>query len=347
MATRTSAERAPSAPRAGWRAPPLLSPITIGIVLVLMLTAAYLIGSWVNDRNAARAIAVFAIGVVSFLGILGLSHRDIAGSTYDSAQVRVAVTTAFMMVYFAALGIFLFSTNEVGEFGRGLMDNLTSLFGVIMGFYFAASAVEAYSKAKQATARAQTEATAAAAAQVLEAEATQPRDTASLEQELRDSSRTNASLVRSKRFHSPSSATSTTESGLIAVRGSMNASTPRCDSMNATMPSRFSAGPWIRFSFREAWSVRRSQSYGFGRPRSRPGRAGRGMRRTGRRGPERIRERSTARKASARRIAATYIPSRTMARRAYPARVPQSSSPPRSQNGSRRDRLGGRRSPRR
>jgi hypothetical protein len=186
MATRTSAERAPSAPRAGWRAPPLLSPITIGIVLVLMLTAAYLIGSWVNDRNAARAIAVFAIGVVSFLGILGLSHRDIAGSTYDSAQVRVAVTTAFMMVYFAALGIFLFSTNEVGEFGRGLMDNLTSLFGVIMGFYFAASAVEAYSKAKQATARAQTEATAAAAAQVLEAEATQPHDTASLEQELRD-----------------------------------------------------------------------------------------------------------------------------------------------------------------
>ena len=183
MASRTSAERAPSIPRAGWRAPPLLSPITIGIVLVLMLTAAYLIGSWVHDRNAARAIAVFAIGVVSFLGVLGLSHRDTPGSTYDSAQVRVAVTTAFMMVYFAALGIFLFSTNEVGEFGRGLMGNLTSLFGVVMGFYFAASAVEAYSKAKETTARARAEAAAAPAAP---ADASQPSHTGALEQELRD-----------------------------------------------------------------------------------------------------------------------------------------------------------------
>ena len=185
VASRTSAERAPSVPRAGWRAPPLLSPITIGIVLILMLLVAYLIGSWVNDRNAARAIAVFAIGVVSFLGILGLSHRDTAGSTYDSAQVRVAVTTAFMMVYFAALGIFLFSTNEVGEFGRGLMNNLTSLFGVVMGFYFAASAVEAYSKSKEATARAKTEATAAAAPAAT-ADAPQPSDTGPLEQEVRD-----------------------------------------------------------------------------------------------------------------------------------------------------------------
>jgi hypothetical protein len=185
VASRTSAERAPSAPRAGWRAPPLLSPITIGIVLILMLLVAYLIGSWINDRNAARAIAVFAIGVVSFLGILGLSHRDTAGSTYDSAQVRVAVTTAFMMVYFAALGIFLFSTNEVGEFGRGLMNNLTSLFGVVMGFYFAASAVEAYSKAKQATVRATADAIGAATP-AAPADAPQPSDTGALEQELRD-----------------------------------------------------------------------------------------------------------------------------------------------------------------
>src|SRR5918999_963469 len=79
VASRTSAERAPSVPRTGWRAPPLLSPITLGIVLILMLLVAYLIGSWINDRRAARSIAVFAIGVVSFLGMLGLSHRDTAG----------------------------------------------------------------------------------------------------------------------------------------------------------------------------------------------------------------------------------------------------------------------------
>jgi hypothetical protein len=185
MASRTSVERAPSAPRAGWRAPPLLSPITIGIVLIAMLTAAYIIGSLIPNLNATRAIAVFAVGVVSFLGMLSLSHRDTAGSAYESGQVRVAVTTAFTMVYFAALGIFLFSTNDVTGFGRSLMDNLTSLFGVVVGFYFASSAVEAYSRAKEATARATAEAAAAPVPEPTDA-ATPPPDTAALEQELRD-----------------------------------------------------------------------------------------------------------------------------------------------------------------
>jgi positive regulator of sigma E activity len=185
MASRTSVERAPSVPRAGWRATPLLSPITIGIVLVVILLVAYVIGSLINDRNAARSIAVFAIGVVSFLGILSLSHRDTAGTAYDSGQVRVAVTTAFMMVYFAALGIFLFSTNTVGEFGRNLMENLTSLFGVIMGFYFAASAVEAYSRSREATARMKIEAGAAAVPGPTDV-ATPSPDTSALEQEVSD-----------------------------------------------------------------------------------------------------------------------------------------------------------------
>jgi hypothetical protein len=185
MASRTSVERAPSAPRAGWRAPPLLSPITLGVVMILMLLVAYLIGSWIHDRKAARSIAIFAIGVVSFLGMLGLSHRDTAGSAYNSGQVRVAITTAFMMVYFATLGIYLFADNEVTEFGRSLTNTLTSLFGVVVGFYFAASAVEAYSKAKEATARTTAEATAAAAP-AAPADAPQPSDTAALEQELRD-----------------------------------------------------------------------------------------------------------------------------------------------------------------
>ncbi|MDP9331593.1 MAG: hypothetical protein M3P11_13290 [Actinomycetota bacterium] len=51
-----------------------------------------------------------------------------------------------IMVYFAILGIFLFSINEVGTFGQGLVNNLTSLFGVVVGFYFASSAVVEYGR---------------------------------------------------------------------------------------------------------------------------------------------------------------------------------------------------------
>lgn len=75
------------------------------------------------------------------------AHRNSAGP-YDSGEVRIAVTCAFMMVYFAILGIFLFSINEVGTFGQGLVNNLTSLFGVVVGFYFASSAVVEYGRTR-------------------------------------------------------------------------------------------------------------------------------------------------------------------------------------------------------
>ena len=124
-----------------------VSPISLGVALVLTLFLAYLIGSLIHNLNAARAVGVFAVGVIAFLGTLSMAHRNSEGP-YDSGEVRIAVTCAFMMVYFAILGIFLFSINVVGEFGRGLVTNLTSLFGVVVGFYFASSAVVEYGRTR-------------------------------------------------------------------------------------------------------------------------------------------------------------------------------------------------------
>jgi uncharacterized membrane protein YjgN (DUF898 family) len=125
-----------------------LTTIWIGVSLVAILGIAYPLGYLWHNANAARAVAIFAIGVVSFLGMLTLAHQGSGRRSFDSAEVRVAVTTSFVMVYFAVLAIFLFSTNTVSEFGRNMVDNLTSLFGVVVGFYFASSAVVEYGKAR-------------------------------------------------------------------------------------------------------------------------------------------------------------------------------------------------------
>jgi hypothetical protein len=132
-----------------------VSPVSLGVVLVATLGLAYYIGSQIPNLNATRAVAVFAIGVVSFLGMLSLAHRGARRGRYDSSEVRIAVTTAFTMVYFAALGIFLFSTNTVSTFGQSLMSSLTSLFGVVVGFYFASSAVVEYGRTRGPTSSAQ------------------------------------------------------------------------------------------------------------------------------------------------------------------------------------------------
>jgi hypothetical protein len=120
----------------------------IGAVLIAILAAAILVGALIHNLNQTRMVAIFAIGVVSFLGMLAIG-RGSRSRGFDPAEIRTALTTSFTMVFFAAVGIFLFSTNSVGDFGRTLMDNLTSLFGVVIGFYFATSAAVEYAKVKE------------------------------------------------------------------------------------------------------------------------------------------------------------------------------------------------------
>jgi hypothetical protein len=120
----------------------------IGAVLIAILATAILGGALIHNLNQTRMVAIFAIGVVSFLGMLAIG-RGSRSRGFEPAEIRTALTTSFTMVFFAAVGIFLFSTNTVGDFGRTLMDNLTSLFGVVIGFYFASSAALEYAKVKQ------------------------------------------------------------------------------------------------------------------------------------------------------------------------------------------------------
>jgi hypothetical protein len=151
MATRTQRERRQREPddedgrqRKRFR----LTVLWIGFALVAILGLAYPLGFWWHNANSTRAVAVFAIGVVSFLGMLSLGHQGSRFRRFESSEVRVAVTTSFVMVYFAILGIFLFSTNRVSDFGQTMVENLSGLFGVVVGFYFASAAVVEYGKSR-------------------------------------------------------------------------------------------------------------------------------------------------------------------------------------------------------
>jgi len=121
----------------------------LGVVLVAILAIAIIVGAMIHNLNQTRMVAIFAIGVVSFLGMLSISHQGVRSPGFQPGEIRTALATSFTMVFFAAVGIFLFSTNSVGDFGRSLMDNLTSLFGVVIGFYFASSAVVEYAKVRE------------------------------------------------------------------------------------------------------------------------------------------------------------------------------------------------------
>jgi hypothetical protein len=127
----------------------MLAPtaLWLGAAMVLALPVGLVIG-FITHSAAPRMVAVFAIAVIAFLGILLLAHAVASHRPFDSGEMRMAIAGSFVIVYFVVLAIFLFSVNQPTQFAQDYVRNLTSLMGVIVAFYFASSAAVQYAKVR-------------------------------------------------------------------------------------------------------------------------------------------------------------------------------------------------------
>jgi hypothetical protein len=132
-------------PRAGRSSLAPKTALWLGAAMVLALPVGLVIG-FLTHSAAPRMVAVFAIAVISFLGILLLAHAVASHRPFDSGEMRMAIAGSFVIVYFVVLAIFLFSINQPTQFAQDYVRNLTSLMGVIVAFYFASSAAVQYAK---------------------------------------------------------------------------------------------------------------------------------------------------------------------------------------------------------
>ena len=86
------------------------------------------------------AIGVFGVGVVVFFGVLFLPRADDQAGLSDSAM-RHAVAAAFFAVFLALLSVGVFHEEwNKSTIGTKLADDLTKWFGVVVAFYFSATA---------------------------------------------------------------------------------------------------------------------------------------------------------------------------------------------------------------
>jgi len=130
--------------RGGWRTE-RKTAIWLGIALVACVPIGLAIG-FLTKNAAARMTAVFAIAIIAFLGILLLAHEVASYRPFETGEMRMAIAASFVIVYFAVLAIFLFSINTPTKFAQDYIQNLTTLLGVIIAFYFASSAAVQYAK---------------------------------------------------------------------------------------------------------------------------------------------------------------------------------------------------------
>jgi hypothetical protein len=112
--------------------------LDLGLVL-LMLTSWEVPILWNNLRYGVSILAVSGIGVITFLGILVLSHRS-GHPGFSTGEMRSAMAAAFMVVYFTMLGILMFFYGKLPEMAPTLIKNFTYLVGVVIAFYFGSTA---------------------------------------------------------------------------------------------------------------------------------------------------------------------------------------------------------------
>ena len=82
--------------------------------------------------RASVSGSLFVIALITFLGFLALAE-----------DMRGAMAAAFVLVYFAMLFTIVFA--DVGELNtdaRQILGNFTTLVGVVVTFYFGATAAE-------------------------------------------------------------------------------------------------------------------------------------------------------------------------------------------------------------
>jgi peptidoglycan/LPS O-acetylase OafA/YrhL len=89
---------------------------------------------------APIAIGVFGVGIVVFFGVLFLPRAGDTAGLSDSAM-RHAIAAAFFAVYLALLSVGVFHEEwSKSAIGTKLADDLTKWFGVVIAFYFGATA---------------------------------------------------------------------------------------------------------------------------------------------------------------------------------------------------------------
>src|SRR5262245_15871074 len=95
---------------------------------------------WPQIAAAGLAVIFVVIGIFTFLTLAN-----------DSGDIRTALTTAFVFVYLAILGMSLndFVAGQMNNpFPKLAYENLQTILGVIIGFYFGGKAFEKAAKVR-------------------------------------------------------------------------------------------------------------------------------------------------------------------------------------------------------
>jgi len=94
------------------------------------------------SSNAPLGLAAGLTALVAFIGMLMLAQEPDGPWRLSESAMRTAIASAFIAEYIALVSMVAFSreSGDLPDVGKTLVTNFTQLVGVVVAFYFGASA---------------------------------------------------------------------------------------------------------------------------------------------------------------------------------------------------------------
>jgi hypothetical protein len=113
----------------------------IAVLDLVAVTIGLALEAW-WETLAPVSVAVAAVGVITFFGLVILLG-GFAEVIAHPGRMRGVLTAAFTSVFFVLLGLLAFyQGGDASDIGAHLVTSLSSLMGVVIAFYFAATTYE-------------------------------------------------------------------------------------------------------------------------------------------------------------------------------------------------------------
>ncbi len=115
-------------------------------LLALVLIAIVWFGVYMAEtigRDSPLSVALAAVAIVSFLSLLRIQKSDANAALFTEASMRSAIAGSIVIEYLTLIALVAFfreAPDEIHPVTQMMINNFTTIVGIVIAFYFGSSA---------------------------------------------------------------------------------------------------------------------------------------------------------------------------------------------------------------
>lgn len=132
-----------------------VAALLAAVITLLSAAGVFLAVYW--DNNAPYIVVTVGTAATCFFGLLNLAQTDQERWEFSEASMRSAIAGTIVVVYLVLVGIvafFVVGPRELPGITQTMVTNFTTVVGIVIAFYFGASAYVQAQREKKESSRA-------------------------------------------------------------------------------------------------------------------------------------------------------------------------------------------------